>query len=207
MSFKKKLENYWYHYKFVTLIWAAIILAAIVLVVDVINKVEYDLAIAYVGSDYIDHISFKPIEEEVRTAAGDADGDGESHIRFTCMVMPEVAQNEMDLAKEQQFNYTFLDSTVRVYICEKQYFEGKSKFFMPLEDILPAEKLVDAVTRDQKAIAVPLKGNKTLEGLGMSTDNLYIGIRAQTHEDKKDEFINKREQSSVKVLEYFVNQP
>jgi len=29
MSFKKKLENYWYHYKFVTLIWAAIILAAI----------------------------------------------------------------------------------------------------------------------------------------------------------------------------------
>lgn len=204
MSFKKKIENYWYHHKFPTLLGLAILIAAIVLVVDVVNKVDYDLAVVYVGSEYMDHISFKPIEQEVANAAGDADGNGETHIRFSTMVMPEVPQNDMDLAKGQQFNYTFLDSSARVYLCEKQYFEAKSKFFMPLDDILPADMLEGAVMRDGKAIAVSINGHKTLEELGMDTQKMYIGIRARTHEDKKDEFISEREQSSVNVLKYFV---
>ena len=48
---KKKLENFWYYYKFHVLIGAFLLICVIVFVRDMLNKVTYDYTVAFLG-DY-----------------------------------------------------------------------------------------------------------------------------------------------------------
>ena len=48
---KKWLENYWYHYKWHTLISGAAIILVAVLIVQLAAKVNYDALFMYVGDD------------------------------------------------------------------------------------------------------------------------------------------------------------
>lgn len=54
---KKWLENYWYHYKWHTLIGGAAIILVVVLIAQLAAKVNYDALFMYVGDDYIDRKS------------------------------------------------------------------------------------------------------------------------------------------------------
>lgn len=205
MKLSKKLENFWYHHKFGTIVAVLFIAVAVFLVADYFNKTTYDITIAYAGSDYVDSVTFNSLKDDIEKISGDINGDGKTNIMYLTMVLKEKMLTETDFAEKDQFNYSFLNSSIRVYILEERFIDERSIFFMPLDDILPAEKLENGYIRDQKTIAVPLAGNETLEKLGFTTDKLYIGIRAKSHNDERDKLIDKKIDASIRILEYFVN--
>ncbi|MBP0989877.1 MAG: hypothetical protein J5874_01680, partial [Oscillospiraceae bacterium] len=53
-TFKEKWENYWYHYKFRTIVGIFVAVAAILLIKDIFFKPKYDIELTYVVRGYSD---------------------------------------------------------------------------------------------------------------------------------------------------------
>lgn len=76
-NFKKKWENYWYHYKWHT--WAAvfIVLVLIVCIKSMVDKPRYDYEIMLINSKGVMDDAVTAMEEELAKYGEDLNGDGE----------------------------------------------------------------------------------------------------------------------------------
>ena len=82
-KFLKWLDNYWYHYKWVTIIVAFFVTIAIVLIVQFVSKPKYDLTVVC-GSPYRmnseEHLAYEKLLEKFLPE--DYDGDGEKSVNI-----------------------------------------------------------------------------------------------------------------------------
>ncbi len=87
-SFKERAENFWYYYKWHTVVIIAVIIFAAVLIGQLINKREYDINIVYAGGYYISKTSsdgvppYNTAIKSLERVVGDYNGDGEVHINL-----------------------------------------------------------------------------------------------------------------------------
>lgn len=87
-SLKERLENFWYYYKWHTIIIVAVIVLASVLIGQLVNKREYDINIVYAGGYYMSKISndgIPPYETALKSlerVVDDYNGDGEININL-----------------------------------------------------------------------------------------------------------------------------
>ena len=70
-GFKKKLENFWYHYKIAILVGAFLAASATFLAVDYLKKREPDMILCYVSETYGDTTQFMRIEDKLKEIVGD----------------------------------------------------------------------------------------------------------------------------------------
>ncbi len=89
-TFKEKLVNFWYHYKWHTIVAAFVILALIVCISQCSAKPSYDIQILYAGSAMIkvknEGADFSDIENMMSSSkrvVPDIDGDSEQVISIT----------------------------------------------------------------------------------------------------------------------------
>lgn len=80
---KKWLENYWYHYKWTTIIVLFFLTVAIICLTQIINKKQYDACIIYVGDDEITDTEYIDILSSFKGEARDYSGDGKIEINFS----------------------------------------------------------------------------------------------------------------------------
>lgn len=77
IKFKKWFENYWYHYKWITLIIGFFVISGIVMAVQFIQKVDYDSLILYTGPDMPTANEQRDIENAFeQMMSADLNGDG-----------------------------------------------------------------------------------------------------------------------------------
>lgn len=93
-TFLKWIENFWYHYKWHTIIGAFFLIVAIVLTVQILDKEKYDISVIYSGPVQLDGGQLEKMSEafsELMTE--DSNGDGK---------MNAVTYGEYLLSPEQQ---------------------------------------------------------------------------------------------------------
>ena len=96
LSFGKKavkwLDNFWYHYKWPTIIAAFFIAVFAICIAQAVTRSEYDMYVRYVGNAVITETQYKDMESSLEKTGGDVNGDGESAANFA--QVPYVSADE-----------------------------------------------------------------------------------------------------------------
>ncbi len=179
MKFKKGkfglwFENFWYHYKWHTLITAFVLIVLTVCTVQMCKKTDYDVHIIYAGNYSVmnektegGESAYEVIKKSLTEAVDDFDENGETVTSFEALYMlspEEIEAIEKELADKKEngegsytLNYTQLNAnnnTFRDRIMYSEYY-----LFFLSESVYNYYKTVDGIT-----MFVPLK--KYVKGSG-----------------------------------------
>ena len=200
----KWLENYWYHYQWSTIIVGVLVVFAIVVAVQFATRVSYDFYIGYVGPEYVDVITFDPIDQEIKSAVGDLNGDGEANIGYKAYILGSAAQ---DASLTTAIGLAFTVGDERVFIIDKGSLEGKYTYLMPLEGIVSDEALEDGIKYGGKVVAMSLKDNPKMEAMDLPTEDMYIVCESMSYlESKTVKDIDSQIEASKRVIKYFAGE-
>ena len=78
--FLTKLDNYWYHYKWHTIIAAFVLIVTIVCTAQMCGKKQYDTHAMYVGHASLSSAQLTGLDESFRLLMEDYNGDGEKNV-------------------------------------------------------------------------------------------------------------------------------
>ncbi len=96
LSFGKKalawLDNFWYHYKWHTIIVAFLVTVFTICTVQMITRESYDMYVRYVGNAVITETQYKDMESSLENIGGDVNGDGEQAANFA--QVPYVSEDD-----------------------------------------------------------------------------------------------------------------
>ena len=96
LSFSKKafrwLDNFWYHYKWPTIIAVFFIVVFAVCISQAVTREEYDAYVRYVGNAVITEDQYHDMENSLEKACGDVGGDGKVAANFA--QVPYVSEDD-----------------------------------------------------------------------------------------------------------------
>lgn len=124
---RKKMDNFWYYYKFHVLIGAFLLFMAVVFIKDMLGKVDYDYDIALV-TDYIiadeDSAALQKFFEE---NGEDLNGDGEVHVQLQNYAIPSEDAPGFDpqmlAASQTKLTVDLQEGTSMIFFMSEQNFE------------------------------------------------------------------------------------
>ncbi len=139
---RQKWENYWYHYKWLTIGLLFLLVLVIAFTVQALSRNEPDYTILIATEDPHDNYTLAPMERLLEKYGRDLDGDGEVEVR----VIPcNLGAKEYATASDQVLNYQILQThlvsgDVMLFAFEQKYFnwfmgemsESKTNFLTPL---------------------------------------------------------------------------
>jgi hypothetical protein len=91
----KWLDNFWYHYKWPTLIITFFVALAIVLTVQLVSRENYDVYIMYVGDDAIPDTQYYDIQKSLNSVCKDYNEDEEILVNFSRTAFISDEEHEM----------------------------------------------------------------------------------------------------------------
>lgn len=153
--FIKWLDNYWYHYKWPTIIVSFFLVVGVICTVQMLQKEDYDVYAVYSGGKYFTADEQKAIENAFSYVIDDYDGSGEKNVCLTRIVVlteEELKQKQEEAhAEDENLAYNFESRTDAIeqlsmemmtgqsYVCffsEGMYEQMKDKDrFVPLADV------------------------------------------------------------------------
>ncbi len=86
MSFKKKLENFWYHYKIQTIVGVTVVLLFGYMIYDLVTKVEPDMTVVAVVDNGLSHRA-EGLEAYFEHYCEDLNDDGEIYVQVVLVPM------------------------------------------------------------------------------------------------------------------------
>jgi len=151
-SWKRKFDNFWYHYKVAFIMSVFVIVFIIFCITQCASKVKNDVSIAYIGPKEINAEQYNAIQAELDALLGeDLNGDGKIHAGFTQFLYMTSLQIENAKAQGQavdmqsimtvqtQIELEFATGNIIVYFIDRNVYNELSKrqgLFMDLEDAL-----------------------------------------------------------------------
>lgn len=129
---KKKLENFWYYYKFHVLIGAFLLICVIIFVRDMLNKVTYDYTVAFLGDYTINDEDSKALQAWFEAHGEDLNGDGEVHVQIGDYGASEDGDPNLFAAMQTKFTVDMQEGTSMIYfLSSKQYEKYKDMEIFP----------------------------------------------------------------------------
>ncbi len=142
MTFVQKIENYWYHYKWHTIIGVFAFVIALICITQCAKKVEYDAMIMYAGNFKIAEEYREKTLENIMSE--DYNGDGEKLVSVFQLVLniagkdgeyeyfDPVAQNE----EIQRLEIELSAGDSVIYILHPYIYEQYKTMMRPLDQVL-----------------------------------------------------------------------
>ena len=179
---REKWENYWYHYKWVTLGVAFLLLVGVIFTAQMLSRNEPDYTVLVVTEGEYSTYALAPMESLLESYGKDIDGDGEVEVRLaTC----HLGAKEYETASDQLLNYQILQShlaagDVMMFAFEGDYFgwfmgemsQSGAGFLTPIgvqADGVSADGYYWSWTQDSR-----IKDNAAFDEL---PEELYFGVR------------------------------
>ena len=114
---RERLENFWYHHKWKTIVIAFFAMVVLIGVVQIATRTEYDAQILYAGPS----VNLLDSNADTRIAAAfgsltdrDLDGDGEIHILINSKtVLSDEQLKEKQEAAQEEHDHVAYDPTLR----------------------------------------------------------------------------------------------
>lgn len=165
-SFKEKLENFWYYYKWHTVIGAFFVFFAIIAVYQLVSKESVDTYVLYAGPRSLTADEIEEVEGAFRQFSPDLDGDGKKNVVLTDIVMltSEQIEENKRLAAESGVDY---------YVDLEYMAQMKSNF---ATQIAAGDAYVCLLSPELYAIDFPAGAYMTLEELGIDSEGSSDGI-------------------------------
>ena len=210
-GFTARLENFWYHYKWHTIVAIFVLIVVTVCTVQCATNTKYDVQVLYAGDhvfgrtssdgSYPEHVK---MSTTLADFADDYDGNGETNVTFLdlCVINDEEYENMENaptLTRVQEDTTTLGQnmSSGQYYICFlserlfKQYSEGEKNQgrFAKIEDYVAEDREYDYVS--EYGIRLSSLDIKGLPGFsGIDAENTVVCIR---NIDALSLMVNKKE--------------
>lgn len=169
LTFKEKAENFWYHYKWHTLIAVFFLIVAIMIVSSVMDKDEPDVLLYYGGPAYFSDGAIGSIEDAFQQVmTEDANGDGKKMAQLivtTVLSSDQVATKVMDAREEgdiifmgdltaanNEYNQEILYGQGIICILDEAHYEESKDRFQRFDAIVSKELVPKNTFADGKGV-------------------------------------------------------
>ena len=159
MTFRQWIENYWYHYKFTTIVVVFFLFFISISVAQMISKKSPDANVVYMGRASISFTSQGKLQESfANVMKKDYNNDGKKSVDYLELTVldPKKAQNfdkttytshQVDEAAGERFVAELVAGDSMIYLAEEKYYKmaREQDLIMPLDEILgfTPEKALD----------------------------------------------------------------
>lgn len=187
-TFSKKVENIWYHYKFVILaVLAALIMFGFALAQS-LSKKEPDISVYHIAQTGLTASSQDNFRESMKLIAEDYNGDGMVTIDFKEEVyVPEMVNSKPnELSSSDKFNLELALGDCVIYIMDESFYRGNKDYMCDLKEVLGY--LPDAAYDDRAILLSALPAYKTVPGLRDFDPNSYLCLRKKRAGMKNSEY-------------------
>ena len=184
LTFKEKLQNFWFYYKIHTI---SIICAVLILVVGIsqcTGKTNWDMRVIYFSYSPVLDEQIKPIGKYFEKISKDLNGDGEVNIQMiNCSMVPgdnNVKYNQATLTKVQSLIATEEKAMLFIFDSDsREYFEAEAlgDFFqteLTWVGVSITEPKTSAMTHYPKISKSPLEKLRILPWKKLKTRTKYI---------------------------------
>ena len=115
--FRLWIENYFYHYKWITVFGVFFLIVAIVCIVQMVKNDSYDSYVMYAGPYELSHKQVLDIQKEFNPFVGDKDGDGEINVamRELFVMSPEEITRFEAENEGYEANVTLISNNMQVF--------------------------------------------------------------------------------------------
>ncbi len=194
-GFRTKIENFWYHYKWHSIVSVFVIIAVLVCSLQMCSKEKFDAYIMYAGGYAVSQVEDGDVAEYVKLHSSfkkvvpDNDGNGEVNPSFLNLYTP--TEEEMKNAGSGSHNLIREDfsrleyelvSGSEYYICllssanyDKYKVFGEVSLFTPLADLVPDG--CEAEYYDEGAIYLHSLPFSELDGIRNLPEDTVISLR------------------------------
>lgn len=122
-AFNEKWENYWYHYKWHTLIGIFVAICLIFTVSDYASRNSIDFKMTYIG-DYMDYEGLAAaIEENYRDVITDKNDDGKLKVAINNIYTAENVAHDSDLNMWQRVDIDIVNGQSYIYLVDEHILE------------------------------------------------------------------------------------
>lgn len=180
---KKWLENYWYHYKWHTIIGGAVIILVAVLIAQLAAKVNYDALFMYVGDDYISAVQHSEIVKTLEDICPDTTENGKTEINFsrTAYVGKTASASDAQInAAGEDFLSTMLHQPYYIYFIRKDAYERCKDAFVPLSDIF-GENIPESAYDDKGILFSKTAFHDTNAAFSCFSDDVVIALKEKPY--------------------------
>ncbi len=204
MSFKAKLENFWYYYKSALILALIVILAGALLISEFTKKVPSDLKISLISEDILSEANIN-FNAALPGIVQDIDNNGDSNITISRLFISDKLNDENTEAMRQSLESQLASQTATLFIADKANFEMliKKDAFCPLNELLDITPYGDRVFyRGETPIALHLAGSKILADMQFVTDDLYaLVLFRRPGEENIPERVKEYENAANVIIE------
>ena len=169
LTFKEKAENYWYHYKWHTLVGIFFLVVAIMIVSSVLDKEEPDVLMYYGGPAYFSDGAIGSIEEAFQQVmTEDTNGDGKKMAQLivtTVLSGDQVATKVMDAREEgdiifmgdlgaanNEYNQEILYGQGILCILDQAHYEESKERFQRFDAVISKDLIPEDTFSDGKGV-------------------------------------------------------
>jgi len=201
-SFFRKIENFWYYYKWSVILGLLAVLIVAFFISEFTNRVPTDINISIVTKDMITEGSIN-FEQVLGEKIQDANGDGEKHITISRLFITEDAEDENTESAIYTLESQLADKGAVLFIMDQYNYERvmARDAFCPLNEMIDISTLGDRVLyRGDTPIALSLKGSALLPEVGITNDDLYALVLFKRDEDAQNQEINKQYENGSVIL-------
>ncbi len=208
MSFKAKIENFWYYYKSAVILILVVVLAGIFLLTDFTKTVPSDLKITLISADALSegNINFN---EAMPGLIDDIDANGEANITISRLFLSESMEEDSAETMRQTLESQLANKGATLFIVDAVNFESliKKDAFCPLDELLDISGYGDRVFyRDDTPIALHLTGSKVLSDMEFLDDDLYALVLFRRPGDENDPVCVAEYENAARVLTELMKQ-
>ena len=138
-KFLKWLDNYWYHYKWPTIIVAFFLIIGTISIVQLANKETYDAYVMYVGDATILDTQYYDILDSLKKVSKDYNGDKEHKVNFAKSAFISDPENDMAStvnAGTIQFLTNMSVQPYYLYLMSPTVYEMYKEVFIPISELV-----------------------------------------------------------------------
>ncbi len=201
-------ENYWYHYKGITL---AALFAVVVLIIgfkSCSDKTVPDLKVVYFSDSYITRDNADIMEKDLKEKKliKDIDKDGNELFYMDIILHDFDIDGTADEATINKIQAMMYAGDHTIVFAHKYALEDYPGFFEDISGMVPenTETFTDAETGCITGIS--LNGNTYLEKCGINTENLYLAMRRRTEKEIENGKNDASFSAAYDVMEYILKQ-
>lgn len=202
---KKWLENYWYHYKWATIISAFFITVAVICIVQIASKKNYNIYIRYVGDSVITGTQYDDMTGALEKIVS---GDKKDSVNFAQVAYISDDDNPYKNEKNAVARETLSSMLVQpyyIYIMDMTAYNDykDSGVFAPLSSIF--EEDVTDISYDEYALYLSkTEFLKNAPGMEWVEEDTVIVIKIVPYDSVFTGKKSKRELSSFDIHKEFL---
>jgi hypothetical protein len=140
-KFLNWLDNYWYHYKWPTIIVSFFLIIGTISLTQLFTKEKYDAYVMYVGGASIPDTQYYDIKQSLKAVSDDYDGDKEHNINFAKTLFISDPENEMASTVNSsavQYLSNLIVQPYYIYLMDEEVYKlyKDSGVFVPISELV-----------------------------------------------------------------------